>query len=117
MDKPLYYFLFILLICASFQTNAQKNNKKFTGKIMLPNNHPASFVNVSLKNNKMQAVADQNGIFFFNQPVSLSDTIVISGIGLKTKKQFINFSNETHKDLILEIEFEINHGVNILFLT
>lgn len=113
MDKPLYYFLFILLICASFQTNAQKNNTKFTGKIMLPNNHPASFVNVSLKNNKMQAVADQNGIFFFNQPVSLSDTIVISGIGLKTKKQFINFSNETHKDLILEIEFEINLLQNV----
>jgi iron complex outermembrane receptor protein len=103
----------VLLICLSVKVNAQENGGILKGKIVLTNNLPASFVNVSLQKNKNQTIADQNGNFIFKQLPNLSDTILITGIGLKSKKQFIQISNNDYKEINIKIDFDINLLQNV----
>lgn len=113
MVRALFFCTLFILPSYSFQLKAQQKSGKLTGKIILSNNHPASFVTISLQKSNRQTIADQNGIFVLNQLPSFSDTIVISGVGLKTKKQFITLSNSEQKNLVIEIEFEINQLQNV----
>jgi iron complex outermembrane receptor protein len=92
---------------------AQNNFGILNGKIILSNNHPAAFVYVSLLKNKNQTITDEFGKFTFKQVSGFTDTIFITGIGLIPKKQLIQISNNSQKDITINIEFDINMLQNV----
>jgi iron complex outermembrane receptor protein len=116
MSKIVFYLILFLLTNISVVVNAQENGSVLSGKILLLNNKPASFVNITLQRNKSHTIADQDGNFRFIQMPSLTDTIIISGIGLQSKKQFIHLSENEHKDILVQIEFGENMLQNVEIL-
>lgn len=108
------YILFLTVIIFQLgKVNAQIKTAIFTGKIILSNNLPASYVNVSLFKNKRQTITDEFGNFKLKQLSELADTILITGIGLIPKKLFIQISYNEQKDVEIKIEFDKNLLQNV----
>ncbi len=111
------FFLFgLFLTFFIFQTlkvTAQNSDGVIKGRIRLSDTRPASFVNVLLLKNKSQTITDEFGNFSFNQLTGFTDTLIINGIGLVSKKQFVQISNIGQKEVDIQIDFDINMLQNV----
>lgn len=105
-------FIFILFLY-TIKLFAQENQGIFSGTISIQNNRPASFVTVSFQNNTFKTIADQNGKFKFTQLPTISDSLVVTGVGLKTFKQLIQFKNNAKLDINIIIDFDTNLLQNV----
>jgi iron complex outermembrane receptor protein len=79
-----YLLIFVSIFIFPDIIHAQNNTAQITGRIILPNNDPASYVNVKLKNMHRTVIANENGAFVIAQLPALTDSLIISGIGFKT---------------------------------
>lgn len=111
MPKFLIYFVFAFVI--SFSVNAQEKTAGLKGKILFSNNTPASYVTVALQKTKIQTIADINGDFQFKHLTSIQDTLVITGIGLQTKKILVKISENQQLEIPVRVEFDINLLENV----
>ena len=91
--------LFILLFGVASNIIAQNRLAQLSGQVLMPDNTPAAFVTVQLKNNGITTNANENGKFMIGELPASEDSLIISGIGVVTFKQSIKLTAGHRLDL------------------
>ena len=109
--KCFLLLLLVILMASQIPAAAQDNTARIHGKIFTPDNQPASFVTVFIKELGLKAKANNRGIFSFTNLPPLKDTLTISGVGFTTFKLPIEL--RINQDLRLE-NINLAYGINQL---
>ena len=105
--QKIWCILFILLLCSQ-QLFSQAANNSIKGNIITADGSPASFVTIELLKAKKKLAAEKNGNFILQNLPPINDTIVISGIGFITYKQFIQLNVLQTLDLgTIKLEYDV----------
>jgi len=90
---------FLLFFGAANDSRAQDRLAQLSGQVLMPDNTPAAFVTVQLKNNGITRAANENGKFIISQLPASTDSLIISGTGLVSFKQSVQLTAGLHLDL------------------
>ena len=86
--KPIFFYICLLTSCLVF------GQKSITG-LVLYKNKPIQLANVTLINQKIATVTNQNGEFVFENTAAQEDVITVSYTGFTTQKRNITVADTT----------------------
>ena len=87
----LYIFLCFSFISAPLFAQVPTTGN-IKGRIVTPDNKPVSYAEVVVKKLNRKTIADRNGYFELNNLPALTDTIVVTAIGINTYRQPVSLA-------------------------
>jgi iron complex outermembrane recepter protein len=113
-NKIIIFILFLILKWFSSIILAQGQTASVSGRAVSVDNSPASFLKITLKSINLSVQSDSSGKFIIDNLPELDDTLVISGVGIKTDEQIIRLSAGQRLDLgIIHLDHTINQLNNV----